>query len=124
MQFRLTGEVPAKKNSRIFNVRTHRSFPSKAYAQWHEKAYIEILQTKNKIGLAKPIDVPCKLDVLFVHDSYRRRDCDNGLSSILDLLVDTGILQDDNWKIVREVAIKNEYKKNGACCLISVEELI
>lgn len=123
MQLRLTGEVPAKKNSRIFNVRTHRSFPSEAYARWHEEALIEVLKIKNKMGWQRAIDVPCKVDVLFVHDSYRRRDCDNGLSSILDLLVDAGVLQDDNWKIVREVAVKNEYKKDGACCLISVEEL-
>ena len=59
----------------------------------------------------------------FTHGDLRRRDSDNGCSSILDLLVDNGILQDDNWQIVQEISIKNNYKKNSSFCKITIDKL-
>ena len=38
IEYFLEGSVPAKKNSKIFNTKTHRMFPSKQYQEWHDYA--------------------------------------------------------------------------------------
>ena len=116
MTIRLNGETPAKKNNRVIDRKTGRSFPSMGYRQWHERAMCEVnLQSK-----VRNICEPCKIAVTFVHGDLRRRDSDNGLSSILDLLTDCRILQDDNWQIVREVTVTNEYEKGNPHCTIQI----
>lgn len=94
----LLGQVPSKKNSRI-NTRSGRSFPSKRYSEWHKIAS-EQLKAINRIS---PRGVSDKVTInymFYVHD-LRRRDVSNMLESINDLLVDVGILEDDDWKHVR-----------------------
>lgn len=59
----------------------------------------------------------------FTHGDLRRRDSDNGCSSILDLLVDNGILQDDNWQIVQEITITNKYEKNNPFVKITIDKV-
>lgn len=111
----IPGEVPSKKNSRI-NTRSGRSFPSKKYQEWHDMASLYL---RNK----SPINTPVRITINFTHGTLRRRDSDNAVSSILDLLVDNRIIPDDNWRIVRQIIVNNEYKKNGAFCEIIIKEL-
>lgn len=111
----IPGEVPSKKNSRI-NTRSGRSFPSKKYQEWHDMASLYL---KNKIQINNPVQIT----INFTHGTLRRRDSDNAVSSILDLLVDNKIIPDDNWRIVRQIIVNNEYKKNGAFCEIIIKEL-
>ena len=115
----LIGETPSKKNSRIINTKTGRSFPSKRYAQWHRDAVFQITTQQSE----KTIDKPCKIKMTFIHGDLRRRDSDNGSSSILDLLTDTKVIADDNWQIVKKIEIENGYKKNEPCCIVEIEPL-
>lgn len=120
--FILDGETPSKKNSRI-NTRSGRSFPSKRYTEWHNNALAQIyVQGKEQLS-GCPIGSPCRISLTFTHEDLRRRDSDNGTSSILDLLKDSGVLEDDNWQIVREVNVDNLYCKGKACCEIAIELL-
>ena len=59
----------------------------------------------------------------FIHGDLRRRDSDNGTSSILDLLTDCGVIEDDNWQIVRELVIENGYEKGNPYCKVEIETL-
>lgn len=120
--FKLEGETPAKKNSRIINTKTGRSFPSKKYSDWHKSAVLEI-KTQNIFNLKEPINRPVRVDLIFTHGDKRRRDSDNGCSSILDTLVDAGVLLDDCYTIVEEINIKNLYEKNNASCIIKIMTL-
>lgn len=117
----IKGEVPAKKNSRIV-LKNGRNIPSKRYQEWHAEAEAQVL--KQKVLLS---EVPVKKEVIvsieFIHGDLRRRDSDNGTSSVLDLLCDTGILTDDNWQIVRKLQITNTYEKNNPMCIIAVQSL-
>ena len=122
MKIILQGETPSKKNSRI-NTRSGRSFPNARYQKWHKAVVTEL----NNLLLIREIHVftgcRVKLTASFFHESLRRRDSDNQLSSILDTLVDAGILEDDNWKIIPEKHIYDFYDKDNARVEIYIEEI-
>lgn len=119
IQFIIDGETPAKKNSRI-NTRSGRSFPSKRYTEWHKNAVFQLVhQTRNILQINKP----CRISLTFTHGDLIKRDSDNGTSSILDLLKDCGVLEDDNWQIVRELRVLNYYQKGAPSCKVEIELL-
>lgn len=122
--FKISGETPSKKNSRIVNTKTGRTFPNKRFGQWHELALVEINRQKLKLNLNDPLNNPLKATLIFIHGDKRRRDSDNGTSSILDLLNDAGILEDDNYNIIQELSIHNFYEKNNAACYICLEKKV
>ena len=121
----IDGETPAKKNSRIVNTKTGRSFPSKRYSDWHKSARnivrYQILRQEKEFEF--PINQEVKIKLTFTHGDFRRRDSDNGTSSILDLLTDSEVLADDSWKIVKELYIQNEYVKGKPSCKVEIELL-
>ena len=124
IRFQITGETPSKKNSRIF-LKNGRNIPSKRYQEWHKIAKNEIysqaiLQAKDSFSTI-PIEKEVAINLTFYHGDLRRRDSDNGTSSVLDLLTDCGILKDDNWQIVRSIRVLNHYEKNAARCIIEIE---
>lgn len=122
MKITLQGEVPSKKNSRI-NTKSGRSFPNQRYMKWHNAVVSQLnymLLTKQLISFE---GMKVKMTVTFWHDTLRRRDSDNQLSSILDTLVDAKILSDDNWKVIPEKHIYDKYEKNNARCEIEIEPL-
>jgi Holliday junction resolvase RusA-like endonuclease len=123
INFEIQGETPSKKNSRI-NTRSGRSFPNKKYRDWHVLAVGQIVYQKMKMkNVSFPIDRPIRIKMIFTHGDLRRRDSDNGASSILDTLKDSGIIADDNWQIVEELNISNEFEKNKPSCKICMEVL-
>ena len=118
MEFTILGATPSKKNSRILNTKTKRSFPNPRYKEWHDYA---ILQTRSQLqGWKAP--VPCSIVVTFFHADKHRRDSDNAMSSILDMLKDNGTIIDDCWEYVRHEESWNEYDKGNARCVIEITE--
>jgi len=89
----LRGRVPSKKNSRI-NTRSGRSFPSAKYTEWHKDA--------SKQVLGAPKLTQKGITMSFWLPDNRRTDLNNKAASILDMLVDNGILEDDSWQIIGE----------------------
>ena len=118
LDLRLEGEVPAKKNSRVFNTRTHRSFPSSRYLNWHKQAVLDIKQQAKGKTFER-----CYISLIFCHGDKRRRDSDNGVSSVFDTLVDAGVIPDDNWNVITRHEVSNLYEKNNACCVITIREV-
>ena len=116
--YTIIGETPAKKNSRI-TLRNGCTIPSKNFQKWHKIALAELEMQEKP---SEPLDCPCRVFLRFIHGDLRRRDSDNGTSSIMDLLVDAGILYDDNWQIVRQIKVQNEYIKNEARCEVIINE--
>jgi Holliday junction resolvase RusA-like endonuclease len=109
-------ETPSKKNSRVVDRRTGRTFPNKRYTEWHKAAALYVRQQN-----AHPLDEgPFALYLEFTHGDRVRRDSDNGVSSILDLLVDCGILPDDNWMVVSKIVTTNLYDKGNPGVHISI----
>lgn len=121
--FVIHGETPSKKNSRI-NTKSGRSFPNKRYTEWHKNAmnelFAEVFNLRNEEKAKLPIK-QCEIKLTFIHGDLRKRDSDNGTSSIFDTLKDSGIITDDNWQVIKHYEVSNDLKKNNPCCMIHIE---
>lgn len=119
MTFTIVGETPSKKNSRI-NTRSGRSFPNQNYVRWHSSAVTQIrLQKVRPVPIGKRVAIT----LTFYHGDMHRRDSDNQCSSILDTLIDAGIISDDCWKVVPIKHIYDAYDKGNARCVVAIEEI-
>ena len=117
--FKLIGETVSKKNSNKFNARSKLMYKTKGYVNWYESA---VMQLRPQIK-TKGIDYPVEISMKFVHGDNRRRDSDNGLTSILDLLVREGVIVDDNWTVVRRINVDNDFEKGNPYCIITIKDL-
>ena len=88
------GSTPSKKNSKIISCAGNRPrlFPSAKYAQWPRDA---ILQLSGKQSILSK-----ELTLIFFAPDNRKFDLTNKAESIMDTLVDKGLLEDDNYSIV------------------------
>jgi len=80
-------------NGRIINI------PSEQYKNWHKQA------SQQLIGVDK-IDGVCEIQIEFFMPDKRKADLTNKAESILDLLVDVGIIKDDSWKYVPSLFLR------------------
>lgn len=123
MKITLMGETPPKKNSRIFNTKTRRNFPSPRYKKWHDTVINEL----NYLLMTKKIQSfygkRVSITIVFTHGDLRTRDSDNQLSSILDTLKDAEIITDDRWQVVPRKFIYDEYEKGNARAEIEITEI-
>ncbi|MGI9118433.1 MAG: hypothetical protein ACR2IQ_02700 [Minisyncoccia bacterium] len=105
------GRVPSKKNSRI-TTRSGRSFPSAKYTEWHKDASLQLI--------GKPKIETDYLEIHFYFPDNRRCDLTNKAESIMDLLVDNGLLEDDSWQVIPNLRLKFEAvdKDNPRCIII------
>jgi len=99
----IKGRVPSKKNSRI-TTRSGRTFPSKKYTQWHKDASIQLLFQVT----GKDFTGVYGVEISFWMPDNRRKDLTNAAESIMDLLVDCGVLKDDCWQEIKHVLLACE----------------
>lgn len=107
-------ETPAKKNNRI-TLKNGKTIPSQKYRKWHEIAYFFIRSKQIKLITNK-----CFVILVFTHGDLRRRDADNGTSSIFDLLQDCNVIADDKWEFVKSHHVFNTYLKSKPNCEIRI----
>lgn len=100
MTITLPGRVPSKKNSkRVFCQGARpRVLPSEAYVAWHEEMMLRLHRHRPKTP-ATSVSVA----ITFFAENRRRFDLTNAAESVMDLLVDAGILADDSWAVVPQV---------------------
>lgn len=100
--FTLNGRIPSKKNSKA--IRIIRGIPmlfsSGAYNKWNKEQLKEI--GKSKIGVYRKIN---SIQLTFFAPDKRKTDLTNKAESIMDLLVDAGIIEDDNWYVIPMVIL-------------------
>ena len=113
MKIIIYGSTPSKKNSKIISCRGNRPclFPSTKYTQWHKDA---LLQLKGKEGIKAKF-----ITLTFYAEDNRKFDLTNKAESIMDTLVDAGLLEDDNYSVVSELLLKfGGVEKGQARCEI------
>lgn len=94
----LNGTPPSKKNAKIIVCRGSRPLvlPSKNYTAWHDEQMWLLKKYKQKFQFAR-------LVITFFSGDKRLYDLTNKAESIMDLLVDAGILADDNYSVVADL---------------------
>lgn len=108
----IRGRIPSKKNSRRPFIRGGRvmNFTSKNYVDWNKNALLQ-LNCQEKIPNGS------WLILKFYMPDKRLCDLTNKAESIMDTLVDAGLLQDDNYEIVPNITLQFEGidKENPRC---------
>lgn len=90
----LTGDIPSKKNGKriVFSKRLKVPFiiSSKNHQDWHKRVI-------NQLLTAKPYKSQIKVvELIFFPSSRRKFDLSNKAESVMDILVDAKVLEDDN----------------------------
>jgi len=98
----INSQTPSKKNAKqIVRVKGRLALiSSKRHAEWHKNA-VEQLKAIFNDEVTKLSDEKVEIEYMFYCKDLRRRDVSNMLESVNDLLVDVGLLADDDWKHVR-----------------------
>jgi Holliday junction resolvase RusA-like endonuclease len=102
MHLTLPGRVPSKKNSKRWMKFGHRMVlvPSVQFNAWHEEMMLRIRRYRPKQPIPK-----AKVAIMFFAENRRRFDLSNAAESVMDLLVDAGILEDDSAENVPELVL-------------------
>lgn len=96
----LYGRAPSKKNSKQ---RTGKYLiSSKQYTQW-EKEQLKYLKELN----LEPIQWEVEIDYSFYRPDNRKTDIENKISSIQDMFVKFGLIEDDSWQIINSMKAKS-----------------
>lgn len=87
------GQCPAKKNSRKPFIRAGRmmNFPNPKYMQWEKDSLLQLR------GRDKPLE-NITIDYIFFNKDMVKRDLDNMIASVNDMLVKKGIIVGDHWQ--------------------------
>jgi Holliday junction resolvase RusA-like endonuclease len=107
--FELPFRLKSKKNSRpIFvNKKTGKHFlgKSKEFTQFEKDSAFILNAQKNKQGIKNPLSGDLKIISLkFEFKGAQRSDLDNMLTSILDLLQDCGVIENDKqFKLIQNI---------------------
>lgn len=99
----VSGRIPSKKNSVNIFVRNGivMKTPSSQYRKWHEIASWEL---KAKRDIPRGVE-RAEIEIAFYLPDARKTDLTNKAESIMDLLVDNGVLKDDNCSIVPKLTL-------------------
>ena len=103
IEFSIIGRIPSKKNSRNLFARGSKLFniPSKRYKEWHDTVSMQL----KEIIPDKPLNNVESIYLAFYAPDKRTADMTNKAESIMDLLVDNRIIEDDNWFIIRKMEL-------------------
>jgi Holliday junction resolvase RusA-like endonuclease len=122
--FNINGRVPSKKNCKhIITTKAGYSMPisSGKFKSWERQA-IDTLGLQRIVNKVNQPIVQCSIRIEMTFPDLRRKDLGNMAEGILDAMVDVGILQDDNWRVVNRldlVAIGADKDKAGAKIIIT-----
>lgn len=114
----IDGETAPQKNSQTFSTKSKSMVKSPQFLRWQRGALLQ-LRMQNKP--AYPYEY-AEIEIHFIHSDLRRRDGDNALASIQDLLVKAGIIKDDCWTRIGTPKVTHSLGTH-AKCEINVFEL-
>jgi len=96
-------------------------YMSSRYKQWQANFQFELDHQSDWDG---ETFVRCRLDVLFYQATLRRLDMDNQLKSLGDVLQETGIIEDDCWRLMRPVLLDATHDPVSPGAEITITEIL
>ncbi len=120
MEFTVYGQTPSKKNSKqIVRVRGRPMIiASKVFQQWHRDALESIKRPLAALERVQEVKL-----VIWGRDR-RKWDVSNRAESVMDLLVDAGILSDDSYAVVpRLVAEYGGIDRDNPRCEVTITKV-
>ena len=124
-RFVLGGKVVPKKNSKqIFKVKGRTIIaPSSQFLDWDKQAKHFVVQQKVALGIAEPIQC-CEVSIKFGFGDNAQRDLTNIAESIMDMLVDCGVLLDDNAYVVGNLKLSTDLFDNDFRTTIDIKPIV
>ena len=120
-EYTFEGSTPSKKNQKIMICRGPRPMliPSKKYTEWH-KEHMWLLK---KSVPREPIEKVDAMWLEFGAATHHKWDLTNKAESIMDILVDAGILKDDNYTVVPNLSLSftGVDKERGHYCKVTFD---
>ena len=103
----LYGLIPSKKNSKQWIFRGGRRYlvPSNNHKAWHTEQMLELWKMNKKAKLPH-ITEKAFFTLTFFAGDKRRADLTNKAESVMDLLKDYGVIEDDNWFVCGSVRLE------------------
>jgi Holliday junction resolvase RusA-like endonuclease len=117
--FTLTGCIVPKARARVTRNGTYHPH---RYQHWKRDAITSLTLQAVELGLNEPLSgVAIKIQLVGKHS--RRGDLDNIAGSVLDALVQAGILKDDSLSVVSGLAIALQWSKEPPIVRIRIEPI-
>lgn len=115
-----TGEAASKKNSKRIVYARGRAIllPSEKYKKWEKVARTEIL-TK---GIPTAPLQAARLTIDIYHGDCIHRDTNNATQGVQDVLVDMGVIADDNWMVIGSPDVRHFIDIENPRMEVTVEE--
>lgn len=113
MKIEIQGTIPGKKNNKLLVKRGNRTIPitkPEIQARLNE---IKGQMAGNKYSGVYPVTV----EIMFWLVDNRRRDLDNMASSVLDCLVESGVIVDDSTKCVCDLILVARHGESSRICI-------
>jgi Holliday junction resolvase RusA-like endonuclease len=106
LNIKVEGNIPSKKNSKriVFSKSRNRPFliSQKNYLDWHTYALKTLkIERTEALGLQSTI----RINLHISPPNKRKYDLTNKAESVMDLLVDYGVIADDNAQVVPELLL-------------------
>ena len=121
MKIQLVGRIPSKKNSKQIRINAATKKPficsSKDHEEWHRGMSLALLAMRTPKPRLSGVSVT--LEITF--GDLRKSDLSNKAESVMDLLVDYGVLADDNYIDVPALSLRGKYVKGQWGCDVTIK---
>ncbi len=114
------GEVASKKNSKVLARVKGRPMllPSRKYQEWEKRARLAIMAE----GRPPEPFKAARLFMVIYHGDMIKRDSNNATQGIQDVLVEMGVLEDDNWMVIGTPEVVHMVDVDDPRLEVTVEE--
>ena len=103
-------------NNLYLSIKGKGRVPTRKYRAWRTQALWEI-----RVQRVRPVTGAVSVHIRLVAPDRRRRDADNALKAVLDVLKAAGIIEDDSGAYVRRVS--SEWAETGEPCTVTIETM-
>lgn len=114
------GEVASKKNSKVLARVKGRPMllPSRKFQEWEKRARLAIMAE----GRPPEPFKAARLSMVIYHGDLIKRDSNNATQGVQDVLVDMGVIQDDNWMVIGTPEVSHMVDVEDPRLEVTVEE--